>query len=192
MSREDYLGTLYANLRRLPEEELASVMKYYEEYFQEAGPDREAALMEELGPPEELARQIAGRRQTGSRDSHPYEQEFHRREWTPGKLIAFICLSPLWASLLLVAVIAIVGLVGGIGIGGFGVMAVGIFTGWCGFTALFSPGITTTILFGGMGIFTIGLGLAMEAGALALGAVSGKGFVALCRRIFGGRRGYRV
>ncbi len=192
MSREDYLGVLYANLRRLPERELASVMKYYEEYFQEAGPDREAALMDELGPPEELACQIAGRGQTGSGHSRPYGQEFHRRKWTPGQRIALICLSPLWISLLVGAVAALVGLVVGVGAGGLGVMAAGVFAGWCGFTAIFSPGITTTMLFGGVGIFMVGLGLAMVAGALALGRVCGKGFAALCRRIFGRGRGYRV
>lgn len=181
MSREEYLTALYANLRRLPEEELASVMKYYEEYFQEAGPEREGTLMAELGPPEELARRIIGGGHYGG----------GRRDGsgrTTGWVIALICLSPLWLSLLAAVAAALIGLVGGVGVGGLVAMGAGLFTGWCGFTAIFSPGLTTTMFFGGVGIFTIGLGLAMLAGALAMGRVFGKGFAALCRRIFGGRR----
>lgn len=181
MSREEYLSALYASLRHMPEEELASVMKYYEEYFQEAGPEREAALMAELGSPEELARRITG--------SGHYGGGRHSGSGrTAGRVVALICLSPLWLSLLAAVAAALVGLVGGVGVGGVAAIGAGLFTGWCGFTAIFSPGLTTTMFFGGVGLFTVGLGLAMLAGALAMGRVFCKAFAALCRWIFGGRR----
>lgn len=185
MDREDYLGTLYAALRQsMPEDRLGSVMSYYEEYFREAGPEREGEVIAELGPPEALARQILS---TGARSSME-ERRGPRPRWTAGKIVALICLSPLWISLLAAAAAALLGLVVGVGLGGLGLIGAGFFMGWCGFTALFTPGITTTMFFGGLGIVMAALGLAMLAGAVALGGVCGKGLAALCRRIFVGRR----
>lgn len=192
MNREAYLGALYANLRRLPEKELASVMKYYEEYFQEAGPEREEEVISELGPVDDLARQIIGRRQGGRGNDRSYQEGNTRQERSFGQIIALVCLSPLWIGLIVAAIVAQVGLVLGIGGGGLGMMGVGVFTGWCGFTAIFSPGITTTVFFGGMGILVFAGGLAMLAGALSLAKVFVKSIAAMFRWVFRGPRGYRV
>ncbi len=60
MNRQTYLTILGDALSRLvPERERADSLRYYEEYFDEAGPEREAEVIRELGDPEELARKIA-------------------------------------------------------------------------------------------------------------------------------------
>lgn len=69
MDRERYLQEVYGRLsNKMPRKDLDSVMRYYEEYFNEAGPEREAEIIAELGSPEELAAKILGER--GGRKSH--------------------------------------------------------------------------------------------------------------------------
>lgn len=58
MSREEFIGQLKGNLTRLPEEELQSAVTYYEEYFAEAGEENEAQVIQELGSPVLIAKQI--------------------------------------------------------------------------------------------------------------------------------------
>lgn len=59
MNRADYLRELALILRgRVGEEELRSLLDYYEEYFEDAGPDREEAVIEELGTPAAVAAQV--------------------------------------------------------------------------------------------------------------------------------------
>lgn len=189
MNREEYLSELYGRLRqRLPGGELEHIMKYYEEYFNEAGPEREAEIMADLGSPEDLSRQILGGRGVNTPPDYRYEQP-QRRTWTGGKIALLICLFPIWLPLLIAIPAVAFGAVVAIGAAGIGCIGGGIFAVWCGFTALFTPGFATTMVFGGLGLLLAGFGLAMLVGAVALGKVCGKGIGTLCHWIFVGSRG---
>lgn len=60
MDKNAYLKELSRHLsRRIPEREQEDTLRWYEEYFQEAGPEREAEVIEELGPPEAVAQRVA-------------------------------------------------------------------------------------------------------------------------------------
>lgn len=58
MSKEEFLFELRAALAGMQVEELENAMAYYEEYFAEAGPEREAEVIQELGTPQKLAAQL--------------------------------------------------------------------------------------------------------------------------------------
>ncbi|MDE5859815.1 MAG: DUF1700 domain-containing protein [Oscillospiraceae bacterium] len=60
MTREEYLKELDANLITLPREERVMAVRFYEEYFEDAGPEKEQEVIEELGKPYHLARTIIG------------------------------------------------------------------------------------------------------------------------------------
>lgn len=60
MTRAEYLAELNVRLAALPEEERASAIGYYVEFFDDAGPDAEQQVIERLGTPEHLARQLIG------------------------------------------------------------------------------------------------------------------------------------
>lgn len=63
MSKETYLRFLRAYLTgRLPAGEVEEILRYYTEYFEDAGEGREQAVMAELGSPERLAQHILGQR----------------------------------------------------------------------------------------------------------------------------------
>lgn len=58
MNREQYMKALKKRLRRLPSEEFDKAVAYFEEYFDEAGPEQEMQAIWDLGTPEEAADQI--------------------------------------------------------------------------------------------------------------------------------------
>lgn len=55
MSKQAFLDTLHQLLASLPTEERLAAVKYYEEYFEEAGPGQEEAILAELGSPQAIA-----------------------------------------------------------------------------------------------------------------------------------------
>lgn len=58
MTKSEYLDALKKGLSSLPFSEQEDAIRYYEEYFDDAGEENEQRVMEELGPPAELARNI--------------------------------------------------------------------------------------------------------------------------------------
>ena len=58
MTRDEFMKQLEQLLAALPSEELRDALDYYDEYFDAAGPEKEAETIAELGSPEEVARKI--------------------------------------------------------------------------------------------------------------------------------------
>ena len=58
MTREEYLRQLQHYLKRLPKEDYDSAMEYFTEYFEEAGPEGEQAVIAELGTPKQAASEL--------------------------------------------------------------------------------------------------------------------------------------
>ena len=49
LTKEEYLAQLKKYLKRLPKEDYNNAMDYFTEYFEDVGPEGEAALIQELG-----------------------------------------------------------------------------------------------------------------------------------------------
>ncbi|MCM1328529.1 MAG: DUF1700 domain-containing protein [Ruminococcus sp.] len=60
MTRAEYLSELDSHLITLPKEERDMAVGFYDEYFEEAGAEKEQEVIEELGKPYNLARTIIG------------------------------------------------------------------------------------------------------------------------------------
>ncbi len=58
MTRTEYMKTLAYKLRRLPKEDYDKAMDYFEEYFEEAGPENEQQAILDLGTPEDAANEL--------------------------------------------------------------------------------------------------------------------------------------
>lgn len=58
MNKEIFLKELRRFLGGIPEEEREQAIHYYEDYFADAGPENEQKVIEELGSPIDLAKQI--------------------------------------------------------------------------------------------------------------------------------------
>lgn len=98
MNKDQYLRKLEYLLSDLPEEERREAMEYYVEYFEEAGPEREAEVMRELGTPETVAETI--HKELADKGIVPYRAEKkQKRKETAGRShlsCSYVCLCHRW------------------------------------------------------------------------------------------------
>ena len=67
MNKNQFLKKLSKLLKSLPPEEREAALNYYQEYFDEAGPENEQRIISELGSPEKVAAEVlAGSTQSGT------------------------------------------------------------------------------------------------------------------------------
>ena len=69
MNKADYIDELERRLIKLPDAERVEALRYYNDYFNEAGIQREAIAIEELGPPSRVAAQILAEYTVETKDS---------------------------------------------------------------------------------------------------------------------------
>lgn len=103
MTRQEYMQQLAALLAAMPEAERRDALDYYEEYFDAAGPEKEAQTIQELGSPQNVAEKIwegtGAQPATSIPDSNMPEQGSRRRK------------SPVWIVLAILAILIVVLLV---------------------------------------------------------------------------------
>lgn len=103
MTRQEYMQQLAALLAAMPEAERRDALDYYEEYFDAAGPEKEAQTIQELGSPQNVAEKIwegtGAQPGTPMPDSNMPEQGSRRRK------------SPVWIVLAILAILIVVLLV---------------------------------------------------------------------------------
>ncbi len=76
MNKDIFLRDLGRFLSDIPQEEREQALKYYDDYFEDAGPENEQQVIQELGSPVELAKQI----KASSQENIEYGQgtNFHK------------------------------------------------------------------------------------------------------------------
>ena len=81
MNKDIFLRDLDRFLSDIPQEEREQALKYYEDYFEDAGPENEQQVIQELGSPIELAKQI----KASNQENIEYGQgnDFHRASSYP-------------------------------------------------------------------------------------------------------------
>lgn len=103
MTRQEYMQQLAVLLAAMPEAERRDALDYYEEYFDAAGPEKEAQTIQELGSPQNVAEKIwegtGAQPGTPMPDSNMPEQGSRRRK------------SPVWIVLAILAILIVVLLV---------------------------------------------------------------------------------
>ena len=181
MTREEYLAQLEALLTgRVPADELGRILDYYRSYFDEAGAQGAAGVMDELGSPAELAVRImeARRGQSARETAQPPAQRSRSGFGALWKVLLAICAAPiaiplilLAAALILAVLLAAAGVVIGFVVGGVGCIVGGVAAAWSGIAVLFTHGMATTMFFCGIGMLCSGFGLLLIAGGFALGGL---------------------
>lgn len=230
MTKQEFMYRLAQQLITLPPEERVCALKFYDEYFADAGEENLAAVLQELGSPEEVARTIkedfAQRnpgydpgsqytyrpgpqyqpgqgRQTYTTNPENYRQaggppQVYRKGMSGGAVALIVALlvlgSPIWLTLLVVALGLVIGLAGlavGLVAAAVAVTAAlvlgGVGCAWAAVTTLaLTPGLRLLGLGGGLVITGAGLLIALAGIWLALHVLPWlfRGLVDLCRAPF--------
>lgn len=208
MNRQEFMFQLAGELVNIPAEERISALKYYEEYFEDAGPENEQKVLEELGTPQEVARQILedyNQREPGqdayysapppvySIPAQTPPAQNRRSPWVR-VLIAVLVIIFCWPLVIAVVgvLIGLLGAVLGLAIGllgaFIGLLVGGIFGVVRGILALFTVPAVGLMQIGG-GLISVGLGLFFSIMAvwlvLAVMPRFVRWLVSLVRRVFG-------
>lgn len=196
MNRIEFMQQLEMLLADISEAERADAIKYYNDYFDDAGIENEAGVIEQLGSPEQVAQNIKAdafgtenvNQTYSSQDApnmnhtytsqdapnmnHTYTNQQPQNNDRDGATLALVVVLiivtfPLWMSL----AGALIGLAFGLTVGGGGIMVGGI--------AVIGAAIAKTAIFPMGGIFLFGLsflllalGLVFIVGGLSIGFVA--------------------
>lgn len=204
MTSGEYLKQLEKYLRKLPQSDYEDAMEYFTEYFADAGPENEQAVIKELGTPKQAAAELMRNlldKKVDEREAMEKEEKQKEKKKTTGASVIWIAVLTLFAApigapvlisviiVLLCAalcaalldmsifLIAVVGVAGGIKLLLRGILAVTVsFGGFCFIT--------------GMGILLIGISILCIVFGVCLAKWMGWLFVLCARRITrkGGRR----
>ena len=105
MNRNEYMKELEQALKRLPKAEREEALSYYNEYFDDAGPEREAEVMEELGDAKGIATQIV-KEVALKRLAEPKPEKAARKGLSTLWIVLLaLCAAPIGLPLLLAVVI---------------------------------------------------------------------------------------
>lgn len=202
MTRIEFMSELAIRLQGMPESERQDALQFYEEYFDDAGPENEQVVIEELKSPAAVAIRIcgsagafppkdrepvqepAGQPQPSRQESPRWNQGGGQQAYggqTPpgaGRSTAFwvlvICLSPIWATLLLgVAVtvislfVAVVAVIFSLAIAMAALLISGIICLPVGFYHLFLDPLNGVYTFS-VGLVAVGLAMMVSPGILWL------------------------
>ncbi len=172
MDKAGYLKSLRSKLHRLPAQEIDAALIYYEEYFDEAGEENEQQVIEQLGPPSQVAAQIVADFTIKDLDTTPPSTKKNMSAiWL---IILAILSAPLSLPLLAVAmaliisvgavvfsfVVAIIAIVGGILLSGIFTLISGLF--------IMTNHWPTALLFIGFGLITSGIGALISPATIRL------------------------
>ena len=170
MTKEQYLFLLRAELDGyLSPEELEDILRYYSEYFEEAGQEQERNVMIELGSPQRLAERILEQRRAEDgllgepepyipNDGYGYYNEDNGR--IPGWVMAILL-----GVAGLLALPTVGGLILGFGLGGIGCMLGGVIAVVVG---SFSFGLAGKLFVVGGGLIAFAVGLLLFVAAVAI------------------------
>lgn len=173
MNRQAYMEELKGKLGRMSERERMDAISYYEEYFDEAGPENEQEVIKNLGTPTQVSRQILA--DYAMKESVAKPASPKKGLWAAIFVILAILASPIAFPLALVAIILVfvaVLLVGIFIFTGVVVVASVGFAGVMAFIASFGVLATNpaTGLFG-IGVGILFVGLCLLCGVALYGAV---------------------
>ena len=169
MTAYEDLNALREALAGLPDEERENAMRYYQDYFLDAGAENEQKVIDELGSPADVAAAILN----DYREVVPGTTPRKKKEKTPRRGW------PVWL-VVLIGVCAVIGapIVGAVGVGGIALI-LGLVIG--AIALLFGGAVALAVLplallAGGVvlcvfAVFAVGKGLASAVATLGLGLV---------------------
>jgi len=151
---------LRRNLEALPFEEREAAISYYEEYFDEAGPDRETETIESLGSPEAIAAELKADYAVNKPPKTP--REGASKVWLVILAIFAIPIAlPLaiaLAAVIFSLFVALLAVIFSIGVAAIALLVGGILTLVSGFGVI-ATGPLTTLFFLGGGLALLGIGI---------------------------------
>lgn len=155
---------LRTKLKRLPQSDAEDAIAYYQGYFDDAGPENEQEVIEELGSPSEVAGKIIREFAFKQLENQPDSKKgMGTIGWVVLAILASPIALPIGIAILAVffsAIVAVLSVLFAIGFAGVVVAGSGILSAVIGITSIMtSP--ANTLYFVGAGMVALGVGAAI-------------------------------
>lgn len=101
MTSREYLKQLEKYLRKLPQSDYEDAMEYFTEYFADAGPENEQAVIKELGTPKQAAAELMRNlldKKVDEREAMEKEEKQKEKKKTTGANVVWIAILALFAA----------------------------------------------------------------------------------------------
>lgn len=155
MSREEFIEQLKRNLSGLPESDLNEAIDYYSEYLSEVPDEKLSEVIEKLGKPEYIANQIKSESGYGNPNVDNKNKKSSNLVF---RIILVVVLSPIWLSLfiayasLIISVIVVI-------VSVYLVFPISFLCSVVSVIGTMTYGICFSLLYGGIGLFSIGVSI---------------------------------
>lgn len=195
MTKEQYLYLLQMNLKNIPPQEADNIMQYYREYFEEAGEENAGRVIEELGPPLQLANRVCADyvihdMQNAAADGRKVEHKVSKT-WM---IVLAVCGAPIWFPLVLVfavllfaMLIVIFSMLFALAVITIAFICAGVTSAGVGVGTLFTH-IPTGIFAIGTGLMGIGFGILGLIAVLWLIVLAERAFLAVAKKCIGKKK----
>lgn len=165
MTKDDYLKALRANIKNVPVDEVNNIIQYYSEYFDEAGPENTAKVIDELGPPKQLATRVCADYIIRDVEQGNGTKNIKKKASNTWLIVLAVVGSPIWFPLALAVAVVLIALMAAaiIVLVAFGIVAAaailsGVIMAGTGIIAAFSS-LPTAAVLAGSGLMAIGVGI---------------------------------
>lgn len=163
MNKNMFIKELRKKLKRLPQEEIDNAISYYSEYFEDAGVENEQHVLKELDSPSNIASELLADYAFKSENINISKSKKNISSiWF---IILAIMAAPIALPLALALVLLVFAMIVVIGAIVFSISLIiialigsGIFISFAGM-AVMTEGFATSIMFIGLGITCVGVGL---------------------------------
>ena len=160
MNKKTFLKELRRELDSLPFEEREAAITYYEEYFDEAGPEREQEVIQNFGSPASIAAELKTTSAVNNPPKTPKEGVF-KVWWVIIALFAAPIALPLviaLAAVIFSLFVAFFSLIFAFGVTAFALTIAGLVIFIAGFVVLIADPLSG-VFFIGIGVVILGLGI---------------------------------
>ncbi|MDR2590860.1 MAG: DUF1700 domain-containing protein [Oscillospiraceae bacterium] len=164
MNRNEFIAELKKKLRKLPFDEIKEAVDYYEGYFDDAGIENEQVAFEELGSPSTIASQIIANFAVNKVDTEKSGKKSLHLVWL---VILALFAAPIAVPIVLSVGIVVIALIFSLFsilfsffIAGVAFIGGGILSIVAGFLVI-TQSIPTTIFYVGIGLASLGIGMAI-------------------------------
>lgn len=185
MTRTEYLEQLECYLNKLPQTDYEEAMDYFREYFDEAGSENEAQVIEELGSPKDAARDLLARLLDEKLTEENQSPKKHANYIWIAILVVLASpiafpLALLFLALILTAVLLGIALIACL-------MVIGLTCLVCGISiffdslSYFTSSLSVALLGSGLGLLAFGLSILAILASIESAKACGRGIAALTR-----------
>lgn len=186
MNKTEFINKVKLGLDNISKEEQENALRYYVEYFQDAGEENEEEVIKELGTPEEVVAKI----KSDMNIEKDLNSKLNQKRTEPWVIVLLVLASPfIFTGLAMLAslILVLFSLIFAIAVSSFALIFTGLVCSVVSFIAI-PVSFASFIFLLGMGLISLAVGLFLGLLTYVLARLLANATVSLCTKIWEGMK----